>query len=305
MYADLIQWQRIRNKDKKPCDNKVKTRLAMRRLTYLTAPQLWDKETHRYIQNPHYSPTNACLYIGTEMKMSELTTIVLATITKLPEHKILKYDLDPEELERLRLAAEMVREMKLYIETEPNFDIAYLDYIINKHKVEHQIGVVILDYIELTANLSKEFQTLSGGVGSNREDLVLLGLSAALKEMTRRYDVFILSYTQTTDQARKEGLRDQGAIKGSRALPNKADAAYSVFAPTPKELGFIEPIITTHGFMKTPNMVYHIFKNRGGQHNNVKIFCYQNLSDMTIEDCFVTNDRYELINVERTRLVSE
>ena len=147
----------------------------MQRLTALTAPKLWDPQTHRYITNPSYSPENACLYIGTEMKMSELTTIVLATITGLPEHRILKYDLNPDELERLRLAAGMVREMKLYIETEPNFDIAYLDYTINKHKVEHNVSVCILDYIELTANLAKEAQALSGTAGT-REDQVLLGL---------------------------------------------------------------------------------------------------------------------------------
>lgn len=276
----------------------------MQRLTALTAPKLWDPQTHRYITNPSYSPENACLYIGTEMKMSELTTIVLATITGLPEHRILKYDLNPDELERLRLAAGMVREMKLYIETEPNFDIAYLDYTINKHKVEHNVSVCILDYIELTANLAKEAQALSGTAGT-REDQVLLGLSTSLKDMARRYDIFILSYTQTTDQARKEGLRDQGAIKGSRALPNKADAAYSVFAPTPKELGLIEPLLSKHGFNKVPNAVYHIFKNRGGQYNNVKIWVYQDLGTMQVTDCFCTNEKYELINIEKTKLVAQ
>lgn len=285
--------------------NNVKTRLAIQRLVRLTSPQLWNPGTNQYEANPYYSPANSGLYIGTEMTMNELSTIALATITALPEHQILKYDLTPDELERLRLGAEMLREMKLYIETEPNFDIAYLDYTINKHCLEHQVSYVVLDYIELTSNLAKEFQSLSGGVGSNREDLVLAGLSAGLKNMARRYDVFILSYVQTTDQARKEGLRDQGAIKGSRALPNKADAAYSVFAPTAKELGLIEPIITSRGFTKVPNAVYHIFKNRGTRHNNIKIWVYQDLNTMQITDCFVTNDRYEHIDLERTQLVAK
>ena len=50
-----------------------------------------------------------------------------------------------------------------------------------------------------------------------------------------------------------------------------------------------------------PNLVYSLYKNRGGKWNKIKIWLYIDYSTMRVHDLFVTDYEYKLIkDIEKT-----
>ena len=150
-----------------------------------------------------------------------------------------------------------------------------------------------------------EYTSTSKGMVA-REDQILLNLSKNIKAMTKRFDLMVIAYTQTNDEGRTQGLRDQSAIKGGKSLPNKADFGLTVFEPTRKELQLLEPIISKvskgMGQKLIPNICYTTYKNRWYSTKKIKVWGYQDLGTNEYKDLFCTNEYYEYINIPKTKI---
>ena len=281
-----------------------KTRVAIKRLLLTSAPYLWDFKKRTFVRNPH-TPV-ASLYIGTEMDLyTELEPMMWAFLSGVDEDKIHANTLTPDERQRVERAIKILQDTPLYLEDEENYDISFLSHTIEHYKTEYNIGVVAIDYLELTSALTTEFTHTTRGMGV-REDQVLLNLSTNVKNMAKRFDVAMIGFTQTTDLARAEGVRDQRAVKGARSLPNKCDLGMTSFAPTKQEIELLEPLIEKCGLNNgrcVPNIGYNIYKNRGGKFKNIKIWGYQDLGTMEYVDLFCTDESYAPINVDKTHLM--
>jgi replicative DNA helicase len=97
-----------------------KTRVALKRLTSICSPYIWDFKTKDYIINPN-GINNSGLYIGTEMDLyEELEPILWSVISEIEEDRIRANNLTQEEEERLDKAIEYADEMQLYMEDESN-----------------------------------------------------------------------------------------------------------------------------------------------------------------------------------------
>ena len=262
---------------------------------------MWDFNKRKFVKNPH-KPV-ASLYIGTEMELyEELEPMMWAFVSGVDEDKIHANTLTRDERIRIERAIEILEQTELYLEDEENYDISFLAHTIEHYKTEHNIGAVAIDYLELTSALTSEFTQMTRGMGV-REDQVLLNLSANIKNMAKRYDISIIGFTQTTDEARRDGVRDQRAVKGARSLPNKCDLGMVSFAPTKKELELLEEVIEKVGlnnYRCVPNICYSIYKNRGGKIKNIKIWGYQDLGTMEYIDLFCTDESYVPMNVNKT-----
>lgn len=280
-----------------------KTRLAMKRLLGFTAPYLWDYKKQDFVPNPNGQGKSA-LYIGTEMDLYlEMEPMMWAIVSGVEEDKIKNDELTSEEEARVDRAIKILKDTDLFLENEPNFDNYYLWQTIEEYKVKHDICAVVLDYIEMQSGLINEYKNLVGGGMMVREDQVLLNLSNNLKNIANEYDIWVNSFTQTTEEARRDGRRDQGAVKGARSLPNKADAGIVVFEPNRKELEKVEPIIRKlKGLNEMPNVYYSFYKNRGEKYKEIKIWGYQNLGNGYFQDLFCTNKYYEPINIKKTKI---
>lgn len=265
---------------------------------------MWDFKKQKFVKNPH-KPV-ASLYIGTEMELyEELEPMMWAFVSGVDEDKIHANTMTKDERIRVERAIEILKETELYLEDEENYDISFLAHTIEHYKTEHNIGAVAIDYLELTSALTSEFTQMTRGMGV-REDQVLLNLSANVKNMAKRYDIAIIGFTQTTDEARRDGVRDQRAVKGARSLPNKCDLGMVSFAPTKKELELLEEVIEKVGLNNrkcVPNICYSIYKNRGGKIKNIKIWGYQDLGTMEYIDLFCTDESYVPVNVDKTFLM--
>lgn len=279
-----------------------KTRRAIKRLVNICAPYVWDYKNKTFIKNPN-GQNNSGLYIGTEMEVyEELEPMIWAFISGVEEYKIRKNTLTSEEDERVDRAVQIAKDTNIFLEDEENYDLAFLWNTVERYSLDSNIKVLAIDYLELTSGLISEYAQLTRGM-SVREDQVLLNLSANVKNMSKRYNLTTFGFTQTTDEARRDGVRDQRAVKGARSLPNKADVGITAFEPTKKELELVEPLIKkSHGLNKTiiPNVCSTIYKNRGGEIKNVKVWQYQNLGNMQVIDLFCTNNNYEPIAIDKT-----
>ena len=278
-----------------------KTRLGVRQLCTLACDELWDYKTNSFQPNP-FGETVPTLYIGTEMDLyEEIEPMIWSVISGVEEHKIKLQTYDEEEEARLLKAMEISKRSLIYLENEPNYSVEFFYSIVEKHVIEHNIGAVIVDYIERTPALISEYARMTRGMDIS-ETQVLFNLSVELKNIAKRFNIFVKAYTQISDNARRDWqIRDSGAIKGSKSLQMKADLGIVAMRPVEKELRLLEEVIQKNGGY-VPNIVVNVYKNRGGNYPPVRIFGMVNLGNMKFTDLFVTDWNYEQIKVSRAKL---
>ena len=251
--------------------------------------------------NP-YGETVPTLYIGTEMDLyEEIEPMIWSVISGVEEHKIKLQTYDEEEEKRLLYAKEISKRSLIFLENEPNYSVEFFYSIVEQHILEHNIGAVVVDYIESTPALISEYAKITKGMDIS-ETQVLFNLSVELKNIAKRFNIFVKAYTQISDNARRDWqIRDSGAIKGSKSLQMKADLGIVAMRPVEKELKLVEDIIAKNGSFE-PNIVINVYKNRGGNYPPVRIFGIVNLGNMKFSDLFVTDWNYKQINVSRANL---
>ena len=140
-----------------------------------------------------------------------------------------------------------------------------------------------------------------------RTDQILFLFSAALKSVCNKFDVYLGSATQLNDNYKEDGNKDAGALKGSKAIIEKADGGILALPVTHKDLKNSNQFFESKGNFGSlvPNMAYYIFKNRGGKWKTIIIWTKLNMGTMREVDCFVTDYNYELItDIEKHQLIS-
>lgn len=189
----------------------------------------------------------------------------------------------------------------IWFEYVPEYDANTLEEVIEQHKLDHNIEYVWFDYISATVELNSEYASESKVKMVVREDQVLANLSKKLKNFTRKFDISIDSFTQVTGDFKNEANRDQTIVRGAKSIIDKADGAMIAMPPTEKELKKVEPILRELLNKPTPNLVYSLYKNRGGKWNKIKIWLYIDYSTMRVHDLFVTDYEYKLVkDIEKT-----
>lgn len=261
---------------------------------------MWDEKQKKFVPNP-YGETVPTLYLGTEMDLyREIEPIILSTISGVDEHKIKTWELTDEELSRIERAKEISKKSPIYLENEPNYDCAFIYQIVEQYTSKHDIGAFILDYVELTPNLSAEYSAQTKGM-QVRPDMVLFNLSTQLKTIANEFDIYVEAYTQVSDNARQDyNIRDSSAIKDAKSLQMRADVGITCFRPTDKELKLVEEISTLYTL--EPNMVINLYKNRGGRDTMLKIWQYVDLGNMHTVDLFVTDWNYKQKKIDKANL---
>ena len=270
-----------------------KTRMTIANLCFAFAPYYYDSNNKTWCRNP-----NACrdgaLYIGTEMELlEEIEPILWAYMADVPQSHIIENTYEDGEEERVETAIEILDKIgNIWLEYVPNYDVGILENLIEEHKIKHNVRYVFFDYIHSTVELVSEYTSQIGKM-SSREDQVLLNLSTKLKDMARKYNVSIDTWTQVSGDFKNEENRDQTIVRGARSIIDKADAAYIASRPTKKEIKQIEDclrnILGAQGTEKSINLVLSVYKNRGGKCNNIKIWLNVDYETMRVKDKFVTD----------------
>lgn len=273
-----------------------KTRCSIADIGYACSPYYYDKSLGKWCKNPN-GMNNGALYVGTEMELlEEIDPILWAYIADVPQEHIEFNMYESGEEDRVDEAIRILEhEANIWFEYLPQYDSNMLEEVIEEHKIKHNITHVWFDYIHTTVELLSEFSSESKTRMVVREDQVLAGLSTKIKTMTRKYDVSIEAGTQITGDFKNETNRDQTIVRGAKAIIDKADAAMIAMPPSEKELKKIEAILRETINKPMPNLIYTLYKNRGGKWNKIKIWLYIDYCTMRTHDLFVTDEDYRLI----------
>lgn len=84
-------------------------------------------------------------------------------------------------------------------------------------------------------------------------------------------------------------------------VERKIDIGYMAMPVTEDDLKALESLLSSQSIIQ-PNLSYHIYKNRRGKFNNIKLWCSADLGTCRINPLFMTTNDYELTPVEDLKI---
>lgn len=265
-----------------------KTRRAVGDACFLSYPIRYNLQTQDWDWD---GGTEKSLIIVTEQEEDEIQTMILAYLSGVNEDNILFSNYEDGEEERIQKALQImdVYQDNLRICRMPNPNIEQIQQIIRSEVIENGIDFIFYDYIFLNPALLNEFRDLK------MADHQVLGMmSAALKDLAVELNVFISSSTQLNAQGEDntKGIKNESAIRGSRAIVDKVDMGCIVNRPTDEDLHVIEGLCS-----KVPNSVTDVYKMRRGRYTQVRIWSYTDLGTCRVEDLLVTDGKLKPVKI--------
>lgn len=274
-----------------------KTRHSVADACRLSASYIYDLKEKEWIKNDFNEST---VVISTEMLFEELQTIAIAYISGVDEEKILYNELTEDERKRVDRAVDVLEESPIWFEQLPNFNVKDIEQTIEKNVVLNNVGYVYFDYIHSSVKVFSEM-TKESGIGL-REDQILLLMSIRLKDICNKYEVYLMSATQLNGEWKEAWMKgtiiDATYIRGGKGIIDKCDGAMIILPISKMEKKDIEPILREK-FLKEPNYVTHIFKNRGNRIDKAKVFSHIDMGNMRVTDLFITNTDNEPITIKK------
>lgn len=269
-----------------------KTRMSLADLLTICVSEIWDSSTQEWIKTG--GGLGKGLFITSELENEEIRLPSLCYIADVEENKVLDGETTPEEDLRLDRAVEILEKAQIWVEYLEEFDTDDVEFVIEKYIHEHGVDHVAFDYIHTNVKMLAGMTAKSGV--KLRDDQVLMLMSAKLKQIANRYNIWIISGTQLNNDYKQEGNLDASSLRGSRAIGDKLDVGMISLPVSEKDMKRIKPILN-QGFYPMPNHVITLFKNRRGKLNNIQIWLQVNLGTLRVKDCFVTNMAGELLDV--------
>ena len=265
----------------------------------MVSDRIYDWNKKEWIPTGESQPV---LFISTELEKEEIQDIILAHVSGVDQDRIEEWsDITPEEESILDESAKYIENYNYYIEYMPDFTIDLISETIEKYVLNYGIVACFFDYINDSPSLYEYYYNKTHT--RLRTDQILFLFSAALKSVCNKFNVYLGSATQLNDNYKEDNNKDAGALKGSKAIIEKADGGILALPVTHKDLKRLKPILESDGSFGSliPNMSYYIFKNRGGKWKTIIIWTKLNMGTMREVACFVTDYNYELItDIEKT-----
>lgn len=272
------------------------TRSMIADACYIGCNKLYD-ENFGWISTGCVEPV---LFITTEQELEEVQTMMLAFLSCVNEEHILNGEyLDGEE-DRVRAAAQILKDSPIYVEELPDFSLLDVENTIKKNIRERGVRVIFHDYIHTSLKILEEITKRSGGI-KLREDNILFMLSTRLKDICNQYGVFIMSATQLNGDYQQAETPDQNLLRGAKSIADKIDYGAILLGVRDDDLVKLDPILSTNVFEK-PTIKMSIYKNRRGRYKGLYLWCKANLGCCRIEPMFATTYNYEMISIDDIRI---
>ena len=276
-----------------------KTRSMIADACYIACNKIYD-ESFGWIKNGTSEPT---LYITTEQELDEIQTMMLAFLSNVDEDHILNGHYEGDEEDRVREAANILKNSPLYIEELPDFSLKDVEDKIKKNLREHDVKYVFHDYIHTSLKILEEITRRSGGI-KLREDNILFMLSNKLKDICNTYGVFIMSATQLNGDYQEAKTPDQNLLRGAKAIADKIDYGSILLNVKDEDLEALETILASNLFDK-PTIKMSVYKNRRGRYKGVILWCKADLGTCRIQPMFCTTYGYEIIQMNDIKIIVE
>ena len=282
-----------------------KTRMAVADICGLCVDKYWDNQAEDFVENLNYQGPG--FFIHTELDTRrEMQPMFLAAISGVPSNIITTGKYTQEERKRIVEAAKILESSNLILSAMPDFTSASIERKI-KECVENYGSVFgCFDYMMLNSAFSQEYKSKTGVQA--REDMALRGLATDIKSYCEKYNVGILTMTQTNGIENTLDFPDESCIAGSKAMRNKVDAGF-VMLPAKdrrKEMKIVEPFINKRGIGEErknniPNRITYLYKARFGEYADEKIKIFHRFDGSTMRnvDLFCCNQYNEFIKIPK------
>lgn len=272
-----------------------KTRSMIGDVCYLACDEIYDLNTNSWIKN---NLAEATLYITTEQTCTEITTMCLAFLSGVNEEKIVKSTCNFEEYERVMYAAKILQRSPLYIEEMPDFTMKQVENCIKRNIRINGIQYCFFDYIQSSVSILGEIARQSGGT-KLREDNILFLLSAHLKDIATKFNIFIETSTQLNGSYKDEKIPDQNLLRGAKSIADRADFGSILLATTQEDAEEICGIVKSLN-VPMPNVKLSIYKNRAGSWNRIYLWMYADRGICRFDGLFVTDYDYNYLEIKDT-----
>jgi replicative DNA helicase len=197
-----------------------------------------------------------------EMSSVQLVNRLISAEAELDSDKIKKGSLAEHEWAQLVHKTSKLSKAPLFVDDTPALSILELRAKCRKLKAQHDIQMVVVDYLQLMSGDSK------GGFGGNREQEIA-SISRALKKIAKELSIPVIALSQLSRAVETRGgdkrpqlsdLRESGAIE--------QDADMVMFLYRPEYYGITED----EGGASTAGVGEVIIaKNRNGSLENIKL----------------------------------
>lgn len=146
-----------------------------------------------------------------EMSKEQLVNRLFSLESHVDSQKIRTGNLEDSEWENLIESAGVIGKSNLIIDDTPGITISELRSKCRKYKLEHNLGIIIIDYLQL----------MSGGKRSESRQQEVSEISRSLKALARELDVPVVALSQLSRQVESRedkrpmlsDLRESGAIE--------------------------------------------------------------------------------------------
>ena len=244
------------------------------------------------------------LFIGTEQDKDEIQTMMLAFLSNVNEEHILNGQYQGNERKRVFEAAQVLKESPLYIEVLPEFNLQDVENVIKRKIREKGVTYIFHDYIHTSIKILEEISRRAGKVAL-REDNILFMLSARLKDICVKYNVFMMSATQLNGDYQDAKTPDQNLLRGAKAIADKIDYGSILLPVKDVDLASLENVLSKNPNFGTPTIKLSIYKNRRGRYKSVILWCKADLGTCRIQPMFLTDFVYELQPIENIKVKFE
>lgn len=275
-----------------------KTRSMIADACYIGCDWFYD-EQFGWRKNGLAFPT---LFIGTEQDKAEIQTMMLAFLSNVNEEHILTGKYENDERDRVLRAAKVIKESPLYIEVLPEFNLQDVENAIKRNLREKNIQYVFHDYIHTSIKILEEISRRAGKV-TLREDNILFLLSAKIKDICVKENVFIMSATQLNGDYQDSKTPDQNLLRGAKAIADKIDYGSILLPVKEQDLGSLETILQKNPQFPAPKIKLSIYKNRRGRYKSVILWCDADLGTCRIKPMFMTDFQYEWIGIDDFKVI--
>ena len=267
-----------------------KTRMKLGNAALLAYPRIDDfgNIVHRV---DGYYPVQ---FITTELQTEDVQKMLIACISGVEENSITDRDLTTLDKQKIELARDMIAKWDhFYIDRLENHSIAAVKSIAESRIRRNGVQYIFFDYIFSSGNISDGFR------GNIREDVLLMHLSTALKDIAANYDVYVSTSTQLNAAGESgEHSKGVGMVRGSRAIIDKADLAMITTNITADDELLIGTVMDELNISVKPNIVTSIYKNRFSRYNFINIYRYFDKGTCRMLDLFVTNSEEEVVTIK-------
>ena len=228
--------------------------------------------------------------------------MMLAFLTNINEEHILTGHYEGDERERVIRAAQVIKSSNMYVEVLPEFNLQDVENSIKRNINEHNIQYVFHDYIHTSLKILEEISRRAGKIAL-REDNILFMLSARLKDICVKYNVFIMSATQLNGDYQDAKTPDQNLLRGAKAIADKIDYGSILLPVKEQDLASLEVILHKNPQFPVPKIKLSIYKNRRGRYKSVVLWCDADLGTCRIKPMFLTDFQYEWIGIDDLKIV--